>query len=85
MVADWDDGGTGMQTLSIQRSPLDLCIERTEASGAPPSSLTTRELATKVVELSWNHVAPYGTHGTLRFGGGRDPEAHRGRSGSVGR
>ena len=54
---------------------LDLCIEKTEASGAPPSSLTTRELATKVVELCWNHVAPYGTHGTLRFGGGRGEQA----------
>jgi hypothetical protein len=54
---------------------LDLCIEKTEASGSPPSSLTTRELATKVVELCWNHVAPYGTHGTLRFGGGRGEQA----------
>jgi hypothetical protein len=54
---------------------LDLCIEKTEASGAPPSSLTTRELAIKVVELCWNHVAPYGTHGTLRFGGGRGEQA----------
>jgi hypothetical protein len=54
---------------------LDLCIEKTEASGAPPSTLTTRELATKVVELCWNHVAPYGTHGTLRFGGGRGEQA----------
>ena len=54
---------------------LDLCIEKTEASGAPPSSLTTRELAMKVVELCWNHVAPYGTHGTLRFGGGRGEQA----------
>ena len=54
---------------------LELCIEKTEASGAPPSSLTTRELATKVVELCWEHVAPYGTHGTLRFGGGRGEQA----------
>ena len=54
---------------------LDLCIEKTEARGAPPSSLTTRELAVKVVELCWNHVAPYGTHGTLRFGGGRGEQA----------
>lgn len=54
---------------------LDLCIEKTEASGAPPSSLTTRELAMKVVELCWNHVAPYSTHGALRFGGGRGEQA----------
>lgn len=54
---------------------LDLCIEKTEVKGDAPSSLTTRELATKVVELSWNHVAPYGTHGTLRFGGGRGEQA----------
>lgn len=54
---------------------LDLCIEKTESSGDPPSSLTTREIATKVVELCWNHVAPYGKHGTLRFGGGRGEQA----------
>lgn len=54
---------------------LDLCIEKTEATGAPPSSPTTRELAVKVVDLCWNHVAPYGTHGTLRFGGGHGEQA----------
>lgn len=54
---------------------LGLCIETTVASGAAPSSLTTRELAVKVVELCWNHLAPYGAHGTFRFGGGRDEQA----------
>jgi 5-methylcytosine-specific restriction endonuclease McrA len=50
---------------------LDLCIEKTTRGGAPPTSLTTRELAQKVVELYWNHAVPYRTVGTLRQGGGR--------------
>ena len=35
-------------------------------------------LLPKLVELCWNHVAPYGTHGTLRFGGGRGEQAGQG-------
>jgi len=54
---------------------LDLCIEKTERSGAPPTSLTTRELAKKVVEICWNHVTPYAGLGTLRFGGGKGEQA----------
>ncbi len=50
---------------------LDLCIEKTEPDGGPPTSLTTRELALRVAEIYWNHSAPYGAHGTLRQGGVR--------------
>jgi 5-methylcytosine-specific restriction endonuclease McrA len=50
---------------------LDLCIEKTERGGAPPTSLTTRDLALKVTELYWDHAVPYGAHGVLRQGGVR--------------
>ena len=39
---------------------LDLCLERTSGQGAPPTSLDTRELAEKVVQLYWPHTMPYG-------------------------
>ncbi len=48
---------------------LDVCIENTSTKGSPPTSITTRQLAEKVVELYWNHSAPYGDHGVLRQGG----------------
>jgi hypothetical protein len=50
---------------------LDLCIENTARGGAPPTTLTTRQLAEKVVELYWNHASPYRERGVLRQGGGR--------------
>ena len=50
---------------------LDLCIENTSRHGVPPDTLTTRQLAEKVVELYWNHATPYRNHGTLRQGGVR--------------
>ncbi len=53
---------------------LDLCIEKSE-KGNPPTSLTTRELAQKVLELYWNQVTPYPGVGVLRFGGGRGEQA----------
>jgi hypothetical protein len=50
---------------------LDLCIEHTDRHGTPRETLTTRQLAERVVELYWNHADPYGSHGTLRQGGVR--------------
>jgi hypothetical protein len=38
---------------------IDLCLEGTEASGAPPTSLTTRQVAKKIVELYWPHTFPF--------------------------
>jgi hypothetical protein len=45
---------------------LDLCLENTARTGAPPSSLTTRQLAEKVVELYWPHVVPHASGEVLR-------------------
>ena len=36
--------------------------KRTEASGAPPQMVTTRQLAEKVVELYWPHTIPFAGH-----------------------
>src|SRR5512134_4002460 len=39
---------------------IDLCLEKTSRHGLAPDSVTTRELAGKVVELYWPQVLPYG-------------------------
>lgn len=38
---------------------MDVCLEQTQRSGAPPDSLTTRQLADKIVELYWPHTVPF--------------------------
>ncbi|HEY3352046.1 MAG TPA: HNH endonuclease domain-containing protein [Polyangia bacterium] len=49
---------------------MDLCLEKTSRSGAPPEVLTTRQLAHKVVELYWPHAGPFEGR-VLRQGGVR--------------
>ena len=39
---------------------LDHCLEYADRSGAPPSSLTTRQLAQKTIELYWPQTLPFG-------------------------
>lgn len=50
---------------------LDLCLEKTSAQGAPPTILTTPEIAEKVVELYWPHAVPFEGGRVLRQGGVR--------------
>lgn len=38
---------------------MELCLEQTQASGAPPTMVTTRQLAEKIVELYWPHTMPF--------------------------
>jgi 5-methylcytosine-specific restriction endonuclease McrA len=38
---------------------MDLCLECTEASGAPPSMVTTAQLAGKIIDLYWSHTRPF--------------------------
>jgi hypothetical protein len=38
---------------------IDVCLERTEASGAPPDTVTTRQLAEKILQLYWPHTVPF--------------------------
>jgi len=50
---------------------LDLCLEKMSGKGAAPESVTTRQLADKVVELYWPHATPYRGRTVLRQGGVR--------------
>ncbi len=38
---------------------MDLCMERTESDGAAPNMVTTRQLATKIIELYWPQTARF--------------------------
>ncbi len=49
---------------------IDLCLENTSTAGAPPESLTTRQLAQKVVELYWPHSTPYEGRNILKQNAG---------------
>jgi hypothetical protein len=45
---------------------IDLCLERTTATGMPPQTVTTEQVAEKVIELYWLHCTPYDKeHGVL--------------------
>ena len=54
---------------------LDLCLEHTDAKGAAPSSVTTVQLADKVLELYWPHAVPFA------FGGDRVLQQNSGAGG----
>lgn len=53
---------------------MDLCLELTRPEG-PPTTITTAQLARKVIELYWPHCRPYldntKDHGVLRQNAGR--------------
>jgi HNH endonuclease len=71
-----EEGGfSATYKFALFTAILDLCIEKSTGHGTPPETLTTRQLAFKVVDLYWNQVTPYGTIGTLRQGGGRGEQA----------
>ncbi len=44
---------------------MDLCLENTARSGAPPQMVTTRQLAEKVVELYWRQVSAFPDNGEV--------------------
>lgn len=76
VLAILDEGGfSATYKFALFTAILDLCIEKTTVYGTPPETLTTRQLADKVVELYWSHVTPYGGVGTLRQGGGFGQQA----------
>jgi hypothetical protein len=43
---------------------MDLCLEHYTAKQAAPTSITTRQVAEKVIELYWSHVLPFGSEGS---------------------
>ena len=51
---------TATYKYAVLLALMDLCLERTQASGSPPDVLSTRELAEKIVEIYWPHTAPFG-------------------------
>lgn len=50
---------TSTYKYAVLLALLDLCLEQTSASGEPPTSLTTPQLAQKVVELYWPQTKPF--------------------------
>jgi hypothetical protein len=60
MMAVLDRGSyTTTYKYSVLLALLDLCLEHTERDGAAPTSLTTRQIALRVLELYWPQVAPF--------------------------
>jgi 5-methylcytosine-specific restriction endonuclease McrA len=49
---------------------MDLCMEKAQRDGGPPESVTTRQLAEKVIELYWPQTSSYRGR-TLRQNSGR--------------
>ena len=50
---------TATYKYAVLLALMDLCLERADRSGLPPSTLTTPQLARRVVELYWPHTLPY--------------------------
>jgi hypothetical protein len=50
---------TATYKFAVLLALLDLCLEKTSASGAAPDVITTRELAERVVATYWPHCIPY--------------------------
>lgn len=70
MLGILDDGSfSATYKFAVVLALLDVCIENTARSGVPPSSITTRQLAERVLELYWSHAVPFREHGVLRQGG----------------
>jgi hypothetical protein len=50
---------TATYKYAVLLALIDLCLEGTQASGAPPAMVTTRQLADKIVEIYWPHTVPF--------------------------
>ncbi len=50
---------TATYKYAVLLALIDVCLECTEASGAPPNMVTTRQLAEKIVQLYWPHTVPF--------------------------
>ncbi len=54
---------------------MDLCFEKNAASGIAPDSVTTRQLADKIIEIYWPHTVDYHrVSGVLRQNTGNQAE-----------
>ncbi len=55
-----DQGGfVATYKYAVLLGLIDLCLEGTTRTGAPPDVLTTRQLAEKVIDLYWPQTADY--------------------------
>jgi hypothetical protein len=50
---------TATYKYAVLLALIEVCLERTEASGIPPDVVTTRQLADKIVEIYWPHTLPF--------------------------
>jgi len=67
LLSLFDEGRfTATYKYAVLVGLMDLSMELTTATGAPPEVITTRQLAEKIVELYWPHCAPYAEKGVLR-------------------
>jgi hypothetical protein len=67
VVALLDEGAfTATYKYAVLLGLLDVVMERTSATGEPPSVVTTRELAEKVTELYWPQADAFGVGGAPR-------------------
>jgi hypothetical protein len=51
---------TATYKFAVLLALIDLCLEQTQAAGAPPDVLTTHQVADKIVEIYWPHTLPFG-------------------------
>lgn len=62
-----DEGAfTATYKYAVLLALTDLCLEGSGRSGAAPESVTTGQLAEKVVELYWPHTVPFEGEAVLR-------------------
>jgi len=47
---------TATYKYAVLLALIDLCLEGTQASGAPPAMVTTRQVAEKIIEIYWPHT-----------------------------
>jgi 5-methylcytosine-specific restriction endonuclease McrA len=57
---------TATYKYAVLLALIDLCLEGTQASGAPPEMVTTRQLADKIVEIYWPHTVPFARRARAR-------------------
>ena len=50
---------TATYKYAVLLALTDVCLERTQSSGAPPDVVTTRQLADRIVEIYWPHTVPF--------------------------
>ncbi|MBI4816107.1 MAG: hypothetical protein HY791_07615 [Deltaproteobacteria bacterium] len=67
LLAILDRGSfTSTYKYAVLLALIELCLEETSKSGAAPSSVTTRQVASKVVALYWSHSQPIEANGDHR-------------------